>query len=218
MAKYNRASRLASAVAEIWRRETGRGDPHIAAALASSDSAEAADRMRKILLAQSATEFSPRELTARFEHFLMESKEIIPEAGDALTAGDLQKFGAAVDRSQELTEILLDNQVPETVFLARVARELGAAAASAFGAGFGGSVWALVEEASAEDLLKDWARRYREAFPEVAAKECALQWGLVSVAHFQQRNVGVIPLCSEIQSAFLMPPLPVFVRNFVWGI
>ena len=35
-------------------------------------------------------------------------------------------------------------KVPETVFLAKSARAEGALAASAFGAGFGGSVWALV--------------------------------------------------------------------------
>ena len=39
---------------------------------------------------------------------------------------------------------LLENQVPQTIGLARSARQCGAAAASAFGAGFGGSVWALV--------------------------------------------------------------------------
>ena len=35
--------------------------------------------------------------------------------------------------------------MPETIALARAARSLGAFAACSFGAGFGGSVWALVE-------------------------------------------------------------------------
>ncbi|MCX5685645.1 MAG: hypothetical protein NT049_18465 [Planctomycetota bacterium] len=35
MEKYNRASRLADEVARVWREATGRGDPHLAAALAS---------------------------------------------------------------------------------------------------------------------------------------------------------------------------------------
>ena len=58
-------------------------------------------------------------------------------------------FGDLVDRSQQLAERRLGNQVPETIELARSARELGARAASAFGAGFGGSVWALVSRADA---------------------------------------------------------------------
>ena len=42
--KYNRASRLTSALVELWRRETGRDDPHLAAALGSSP--DAAERLR----------------------------------------------------------------------------------------------------------------------------------------------------------------------------
>ena len=41
--------------------------------------------------------------------------------------------------------MLLGNQVPETIALARAALAHGAFAACSFGAGFGGSVWALVE-------------------------------------------------------------------------
>ena len=47
--------------------------------------------------------------------------------------------------SQAEAETLLGNQVPETIALARAARELGAFAVVRFGAGFGGSVWALVD-------------------------------------------------------------------------
>ena len=46
-------------------------------------------------------------------------------------------------RSQESAERLLGNQVPETAVLVASARAFGAFASSAFGAGFGGSVWAL---------------------------------------------------------------------------
>ena len=60
---------------------------------------------------------------------------------------------------------MLENQIPQTIHLARSARQCGAAAASAFGAGFGGSVWALVEAAGAEAFLAEWAERYRNAFP-----------------------------------------------------
>jgi galactokinase len=165
--KYNRASLLAAAVAEAWRNATGREDPHIAAALASESGA--ADRMRDVLERSEAGGFSSEELQKRFEHFLAESEEIIPAAGDALGRGDIAAFGAQVDRSQELTETLLGNQVPETIFLARTAREHGAAAASAFGAGFGGSVWALVEAGSVDTFIETWSRQYGEKSPEAAS-------------------------------------------------
>lgn len=172
MAQYNRASRLASAVAEAWRQATGRPDVTIADALASAGAAgDGAEAMRRVLAARPAGgPFSAAELLARFEHFLAESVEIVPAAGDALAAGDLEAFGHQVDRSQQVAETLLGNQVPQTVFLARAGRELGASAASGFGAGFGGSVWALVRDADAPAMLDRWAARYREAFPAEAGQ------------------------------------------------
>ena len=171
MAPYNRSSHLASAVAAAWRDATGRDDATIADALASSDPDEAAERMRAILAQLPAgSPFSAEELAARFEHFRAENVEILPAAGDALAAGDLAEFRRQVDRSQRLAETLLGNQVPQTVFLARSARESGAAAASAFGAGFGGSVWAMVREDEAEAFLENWAARYALAYTAEAAE------------------------------------------------
>jgi galactokinase len=70
-----------------------------------------------------------------------------------------------VDQSQVGAEGFLDNQIPETIQLARSARELGAVAASAFGAGFGGSVWALTRSADTPDFLRRWQEGYARAFP-----------------------------------------------------
>ena len=53
----------------------------------------------------------------------------------------------------------------KTVFLANTARQMGAVAASAQGAGFGGSVWALVAESQVDEFMHRWASNYREAFP-----------------------------------------------------
>ena len=75
-----------------------------------------------------------------------------------------------MDRSQELTATLLGNQVPETIALARLARQQGALAASAFGAGFGGSVWALIPVARAEPFLSAWSQAYGDAFPTAAER------------------------------------------------
>jgi galactokinase len=109
-------------------------------------------------------------LSDRREQFVAESEEIVPAAGDALLAGDLTTLGGLVDRSQALAERWLGNQIPETVFLARSARELGAVAATAFGAGFGGSVWALVPVDASQDFRARWAARYAAAFPARAAR------------------------------------------------
>ncbi len=75
------------------------------------------------------------------------------------------EFGLIVDKSQELADLLLQNQIPETVFLAREARNLGALAASAFGAGFGGSVWAMVAEEQIDTFPGAWSQAYSAAFP-----------------------------------------------------
>jgi galactokinase len=162
--KYNLASQLVSALTEIWRRETGRDDPHLAAALGTSP--EAADRLKSLLETADTGEFDRAALTARLEHFMIESGQIIPAADDMLSGNDLRAFGRLVDRSQQAAERLLGNQVPETVFLAASARRLGAVAASAFGAGFGGSVWALVESGAADDFLTAWADEYFSEFAQ----------------------------------------------------
>lgn len=166
-AKYNTAARLASTLAEIWRCSTSREDAHLAAALSSAP--DAAERLHAMVRASNSSESIRAALDARLDHFSTESGEIIPEAGTALAAGDLRTFGRLVDRSQRLAEQLLGNQVPETIFLASSARRLGGAAASAFGAGFGGSVWALVDELKADDFLSSWQAEYRAEFSDRAA-------------------------------------------------
>jgi len=55
-----------------------------------------------------------------------------------------------------MAEQALQNQVPQTVWLAAHARDFGAAAATAFGAGFGGAVWALVTEGDADAFAASW--------------------------------------------------------------
>ena len=67
---------------------------------------------------------------------------------------------------QEVTGV--DEGLRHTIALAESARKLGALAASAFGAGFGGSVWALVRRSEADDFLDAWRQHYTECFPERA--------------------------------------------------
>lgn len=164
--KYNLASRLASIVLELWRRGTGRNDATLAAAIHSSP--DAAEKLRQILASAPHPGYDRQLILDRFEQFYAESEQIIPAAVEALEKRDLAALGSLVDRSQELSERQLRNQVPETVYLARAARELGAVAASAFGAGFGGSVWALVPASDAESFGQRWLAQYATRFPDSA--------------------------------------------------
>jgi len=165
--QYNRLSLAAAEVLRIWNEASGRQDPSLAAAIAASP--EAADQIRGWLGRSPEQNFSAKFLRARFDQFFAETYDIAPAAGDALERGDWDEFGQLVDASQSYAEKLLENQVPETSFLARSAREQGAIAASAFGAGFGGSVWALVETRNCQQFRERWLSKYRHQFPERAS-------------------------------------------------
>lgn len=160
---YNRASLAVRHLLQMWNGLTYRNDATLADAVRSGS--DAPDRLRHIARSESTSAHPAEYLVARLEHFLLESETIVPAAARALTEGSLGALGALVDWSQWATERLLGNQVPETVFLARSAREIGASAASAFGAGFGGSVWALVPRDDAADFLKTWEQQYGRAYP-----------------------------------------------------
>ena len=162
---YNRASALAGAVVAAWQTATGGSEPYLADILGRH--AGTADQLRGLLRQAQQPAFEPGDLIRRLDHFIAENEELVAPAGRALARGDLDAFGALVDRSQALSDSLLGNQVPQTVALAQTARQSGAWAASAFGAGFGGSVWALVETAGVEDFSDQWARRYKAAFPDL---------------------------------------------------
>jgi galactokinase len=116
---------------------------------------------------------------ARREQFREETEVIVPGVGDAIRDCNWDVLRKLVDRSQFLAETVLLNQVPETVHLARSAREQGALAASAFGAGFGGAVWAMVPRADADRFLVAWRSEYEGAFP---AKRARAKWAVTRPA------------------------------------
>ena len=111
-------------------------------------------------------------LLDRLYHYYYETQEIIPTAIQSFKENDFKGFGAAVRRSQVVAETYLKNQVKETSSLARCAYDEGALASSAFGAGFGGSVWALVHESTSASFLAAWKKSYLEAFPEHEQAAC----------------------------------------------
>lgn len=157
---YNRA---ALGVQEILRRWNAHPDLPVEQSLADAlrSSEDAVDRARALVA-------EDHYLSHRLAHFLAESESIIPRAAEALVRGDLTTFGEVVDESQQQASLTLGNQVPETEFLARQARRLGAVAATSFGAGFGGSVWAMVPTTDADEFAGAWLERYQAQFPMVA--------------------------------------------------
>ncbi|MCC7194183.1 MAG: hypothetical protein IT356_01375 [Gemmatimonadaceae bacterium] len=170
---YNRASDAVRWLVGAWNAATARSDPTLAAALASS--ADAHDRLGRIAAGAEGAPVPAAYLARRLAQFREECYLIVPGIEGALRAGDLACVGTLVDRSQALAEHALENQVPETIHLARSARELGADAASAFGAGFGGAVWAMVQCGDAGDFLARWHESYAAAFPARAARSRFMQ-------------------------------------------
>lgn len=167
-ARYNRAARTVAHLLRSWNLRTHRHDATLQQAMRSAPDAPA--RLRDIARAEASAEFSAEHLLARVDQFEQETEVLVPGAAEALARGDVATFGALVARSQAGAEGALENQVRETVRLVETARTLGAAASSAFGAGFGGSVWALVHVAHAESFLSAWREQYIREHPGVAAR------------------------------------------------
>ena len=132
------------------------------------------------------TEAVAPDVAARRAQFSEETDVIVPGVGNAIRDCDWSALGALVDRSQSLAESVLRNQVPETIHLAHAAREHGALAASAFGAGFGGAVWAMVPRADAERFLLAWRVDYERAFP---ARRSRAKWSITRPAGPAKRVV-----------------------------
>lgn len=172
--RYNRAADLVAelvSLATAGRPALPFGQPPTLADVVDS-SADAVESLHARLAAR-PSRFPSADLLGRLDHFLEEDRRILPAALDALAAGRWQAFGTLVDQSQQVAETLLGNQVPETVSLQRLAREAGAHAASAFGAGFGGSVWALVNTDGAADFADQWLSRYATRHPAAAGHATA---------------------------------------------
>lgn len=155
--RYNRASNRVRALHAVWNARAERPAPSLSAALGSSPSA--IDQLRAWLADGVDERFTARDLTERLHHFVNEDGRV-PEAARAFGAADAAALGELSRASQRDADELLGNQIPETMRLAATAREAGAFAASSFGAGFGGSVWALVATADAEPFTREWLRAY----------------------------------------------------------
>ncbi len=163
-ADYNRAADLVHGLLAHWNVVTGREDRSLAAALGSST-----DAPSQIEVLAGRSNDAPM-LLARLAQFRRETTVVVPAALAAISAADGESLGRWAVESQQGAELALRNQVPETMFLSRAAMAAGAHAASAFGAGFGGAVWAVCDASQLEEVRERWRALYAQAYPSRAAK------------------------------------------------
>ena len=161
---YNRLARGTQVLLDLWNTGSRAAAPSLGAALVNSDTSRedaaatspaAVDRLRALVRASTIPDWSPEALERRLDHFIHEDARI-SEAVDAFRQTDQERIGRLAEGSQADAETLLGNQIPETSALARTARQLGAFASCSFGAGFGGSVWSLVEHDGADAFARRW--------------------------------------------------------------
>ena len=162
--RYNRAADGVRALHAIWNKHAAAPARSLADALASHP--DATSLLKSRLEPTGDGRFSVADLRQRLEHFLRETARA-PQAATAFRVGDAATIGALATDSQREADELLGNQIPETILLAKLAREHGAFASSSFGAGFGGSVWALVPAADAPAFGERWVGAFERAMPHV---------------------------------------------------
>ena len=103
------------------------------------------------------------ELAERAYQFYRE-EEIIEEAVDALMDNKMDIFGDLINMSHYLSRDYLKNITEEIDYLQKSALKIGALGSSGFGAGFGGSCYAIVPAEEAETFKDKWKNRYIEKF------------------------------------------------------
>jgi galactokinase len=166
--EYNRLAHGTQVLLDLWNSAAPVAAPSLGAALITPGDpshsgptpSAASDRLRGLVRRSNVAGWSREALERRLDHFIREDARI-PEAIVAFRDGDPSRLGQLAEGSQVDAETLLGNQIAETRALPRRARALGAFAARSFGAGFGGSVWALVERDRAESFARSW---HAEAF------------------------------------------------------
>jgi len=164
--RYNRASDGVRALHAIWNKHAAAPARSLADALGSSP--DAIESLTSHLEPSPDGRFSVADLERRLQHFVRETARA-PQAAAAFRDGDREALGALAGDSQREADELLGNQIPETILMATLAREHGAFASSSFGAGFGGSVWALVPAGDAAAFAARWIAAYEQAMPHLGA-------------------------------------------------
>ena len=161
--RYNLASRRVAELLARWNSVRGVVAPTLAEALRSDS--EALEILRGSL-----ADRRDAPLADRLTHFVNEDARV-PLTLDAIATSDQTALGELAAASQLDAERLLGNQVDETRQMVAIARDVGAFAASSFGAGFGGSVWAMVRESDSIPFARAWLAAYRRDCPHAGLIE-----------------------------------------------
>jgi len=164
--KYNRASLMVRHLLSSWNGAMERDDLSLGAAMESDEGAPA--MLRAMIPGITTTSYSATDLRQRLDQFLLETYTLVPVAARAFATHDWVELADVTARSFHAASDWLGNQIDETRALVRLASANGAIAASAFGAGFGGSVWAFVAVEGVGAFIRDWARDYATEFPAAA--------------------------------------------------
>jgi galactokinase len=167
---YNRVSLGTRALLACWNAVAAEPAPSLAAALAADGAVE---RLRELVARHPPAGYDGAALVRRLSHFITEDARV-PRAARAFAEADAVAIRALARDSQREADEWLGNQVEETRALAAAAVDSGAIAASSFGAGFGGSVWALVPAADAAAFAVAWLREYAGRCRTVSA--ASLEW------------------------------------------
>jgi galactokinase len=164
---YNRASLAARALLQCWNEASPVPARSLGAAICEEG---AAKKLRELICARTPAGYTQAALVARLSHFVAEDGRV-PLAARAFASADAPALRDLSHDSQREADEWLGNQTPETRALAAAAFDAGAMAASSFGAGFGGSVWALVPSSDATAFADAWLADYRRRCPARSGAE-----------------------------------------------
>jgi galactokinase len=158
---YNRASLATRALLQCWNEAAPVPARSLGAAICEEG---AANKLHELIGARTPAGYTQAALVARLSHFVAEDGRV-PLAARAFASADATALRDLSHDSQRDADEWLGNQTPETRALAAAAFDAGAMAASSFGAGFGGSVWALVASGDAQPFAAAWLSDYARRCP-----------------------------------------------------
>ncbi len=170
MYKYNLVAKRAGLVVDRYNQAYGKAHRLMRHILEENSSLSGDATLAKVRKA--AANYKERgrdlDLPGRFHQFYLEDQEFIPKATKALGSQDYEELARVTNLSHEASKTYLWNIALEVEFIQKEALKLGALAASGFGAGFGGSAYALVRVEDAPEFAERMEDSYRRRFPGYA--------------------------------------------------
>jgi len=177
MRKYNLAARRAKLVVDLYNRAYGTKHLLMRQIVDENKSLKPEATFAKVRRATARYTEKGQDLYLldRFRQFYMEDQEFIPEAARALALRDYELLARVTNLSHKASKTFIWNISPEVECMRREALRLGALAASGFGAGFGGSAYALIWADETLEFQKRIKGSYRKRFADHAEKALFFQ-------------------------------------------